>query len=255
MTTQYFEARLSLSTQSSHASRQLLQRLLDFLWAPQCVLCGQTAEDSEHDLCCGCEQDLQVNDRCCSVCAEPLAGASDDAICGACIQRPPRFDVCCAPYRYSYPMDHMIRALKYGGGVAQARVLGDLFASRLCAVGRSDLPALLLPVPLGAARFIERGYNQAIELAAHISKRLRIPLRADVLVRTRETREQAGLDRKARRKNLLQAFALRSPLMATHVAIVDDVVTTGSTANEIARMLKRSGAERVEIWAIARAGR
>lgn len=230
-------------------------KLVSVVWMPHCVLCGQSARNAEYDLCIGCERDLPVNEPCCSVCAEPLHGESGDMMCGACVQRAPRFDACLAPYRYSYPLDHMIRALKYGGGVAHGRVLGDLFASRLRAVERSELPALLLPVPLGTARFIDRGYNQAIELAAHISKRLRIPLRADVLVRTRETREQAGLDRKARRKNLRQAFALRLPLPATHVAIVDDVVTTGSTVNEIARVLKRSGAECVEVWAVARAGK
>lgn len=167
----------------------------------------------------------------------------------------PRFDACFAPYRYAYPLDFLIRALKYGGGIAHGRVLAELFASRLREAECDELPAALLPVPLGTARFIERGYNQAIELATHISRQLAIPLRTDLLIRTRETREQAGLDRKARRKNLRAAFALRQPLPVKHVAIVDDVVTTGSTANEIARVLKRAGASRVEVWAIARAGR
>lgn len=222
-----------------------------FLWASQCVLCGGRGTP-DRDLCAGCERDLPTNVRCCSLCAQPLLVAVAAAICGACVQRMPRFDACFAPYLYAYPLDHMIRALKYGGGVAHGRVLAELFVARWREAARGDRPQVLLPVPLGAARYIERGYNQAIELATHISRQLAIPVRADVLVRTRETREQAGLDRDARRKNLRKAFALRRALPAAHVAIVDDVVTTGSTANEIARMLKRAGARRVEVWAIAR---
>jgi ComF family protein len=219
------------------------------------VLCGGLGRAPDRDLCEGCEHDLPRNEDCCCVCAEPLPIERDDVTCGACLRRMPRFDACFAPYRYAYPLDHMIRVLKFAGGVAHARVLADLFAARHAEAEDAALPQLLLPVPLGRTRFIQRGYNQSIELATHISRRLAIPLRTDLLVRTRETREQAGLDRNARRKNLRQAFALRQPLPATHVAIVDDVVTTASTANEIARVLKRSGAARVDVWAIARAGR
>jgi ComF family protein len=189
------------------------------------------------------------------VCAEPLQTAIDGVVCGACLRHPPRFDRCCAPYRYAYPLDHMVRALKYGNAVAQGRVLADVFARAMLAFERDEWPQVLLPVPLGRARFIRRGYSQALELATHLARELAIPLHTDVLVRARDTREQAGLDRKGRRKNLRNAFALVRPLHATHVAVVDDVVTTGSTANEIARVLKRAGAEKVEVWAVARAGR
>jgi ComF family protein len=175
-------------------------------------------------------------------------------MCGTCLRRPPRFDVCFAPYRYAYPLDHMVRGLKYGGAIAHGRVLGELFVRQLQERNRSARPDLLLPVPLGPARFRKRGYNQAIVLAEQIARRSGIRLRTDALIRTRDTLEQAGLDRRARRKNLRRAFALLHPLRAKHVAIVDDVVTTGSTANEMARVLKRAGVARVEVWAIARAG-
>ncbi len=235
------------------AFRRTCAALRELIWTPQCVLCGGRGP-AERDLCEGCERDLPRNEQCCSVCAQPLYVDDDDAICGACLRRMPRFDACFAPYRYAYPLDHMIRALKYGGGVAHGRVLADLFVSRW-REAHDEPPEVLLPVPLGTARFGERGYNQAIELATRMSRQLAIPLRTDLLVRTRETREQAGLDRAERRKNLRKAFAARRALPAAHVAIVDDVVTTGSTANEIARVLKRAGAERVEVWAIARAGK
>lgn len=177
----------------------------------------------------------------------------DEPICGACLQRPPRFDACIAPYRYSYPLDSMIRGLKYGGAIAYGRVLGELFARRL--QQRPRTADVLLPVPLGAVRFAKRGYNQAIELATRLSQRLDIPMRTDVLSRTRDTLEQAGLDRRARRKNLRKAFALTGRVTGQRVAIVDDVITTGSTANEIARLLKRAGVSHVEVWVIARAQR
>jgi ComF family protein len=115
-------------------------------------------------------------------------------------------------------------------------------------------PDMLLPVPLGRRRFRERGYNQAIELGRYVEKRIGIPLRADVVIRTRETREQAALEAKERRKNIRGAFAVVHDVPA-HVAIIDDVITTGSTVNELALTLKRAGARRVEVWAIARAGK
>jgi ComF family protein len=203
----------------------------------------------------GCEQDLPANVQCCEICAEPLHNEGVASLwCGACLQRRPRFDASRIPFRYSYPMAHMIRRLKYGGAVGMGRVLGELFARRMASAGDSQ-PQLLIPVPLAHRRFCERGYNQAIVLAEHIVRSVAKPLRTDLLVRVRDTQEQAGLDQRARRKNIKRAFEVTDPLPATHVAIVDDVVTTGSTVNEIARVLKRAGAKRVEVWAIARAAR
>jgi ComF family protein len=152
-------------------------------------------------------------------------------------------------------MDHMVRQLKYAGAVAQGRVLGELLAVRIAATRSESWPEMLLPVPLAPARFRKRGYNQAIVLAEHVHRRLHIPLNTGVLVRTRETLEQAGLDQRARRRNIRGAFALTESLTATHVAILDDVVTTGSTVNELAQTLQRAGVKRVEVWAVARAGR
>jgi ComF family protein len=163
--------------------------------------------------------------------------------------------MCVAPFRYAYPLDHMIRGLKYGGAVAQGRVLGEIFSEYLGATPRDCWPQALLPVPLAARRFRDRGYNQAIVIAEFLQRHLSIPLHTNVLVRTRETLEQAGLDQRARRRNIRGAFALVRAVPATHVAIVDDVVTTGSTVNEIARLLKRAGVNQVDVWAVARAGR
>jgi ComF family protein len=227
--------------------------LVKTLWPPHCLLCGRLGQHASVDLCEGCESDLPVNLNHCELCAEPFqtehAGAR---MCGACLQRQPRFDVSVIPFRYAYPMDHMIRRLKYGGAIAIGRVLGELFAQRLTSRADDAWPQLLLPVPLAQPRFRERGFNQAIVLAEHIHRITKLPLRTDLLVRTRDTLEQAGLDQRARRRNIRRAFEITDKV-PKHVAIIDDVVTTGSTANEVARVLKRAGAKRVEVWAIARA--
>jgi len=229
------------------------QQLARSIWPPHCVLCGRIGQSTALDLCSGCEADLPVNVRACRVCAELLSATGEsDVVCGACLRDPPRFDASYIPFRYAYPLDHLVRRLKYGGAVSIARVFGTLFAKRLPHL--TSMPSCLVPVPLAYKRFCERGYNQALLLAEHIHASVDIPLRTDLLARIRETPEQAGLDRKARRKNLRRAFeaTARPP---DHIAIIDDVVTTGSTATEIARTLKRAGAKRVDVWAIARAGR
>ncbi len=231
------------------------RRIAPSIWPSQCVLCGRVCGNRHKDLCAGCEGDLPKNENGCAVCAEPLPATVQALMCGECVQRRPHFDMCVAPFRYAYPLDHMIRGLKYGGAVAQGRVLGEIFSEYLGATPRDCWPQALLPVPLAARRFRDRGYNQAIVIAEFLQRHLSIPLHTNVLVRTRETLEQAGLDQRARRRNIRGAFALVRAVPATHVAIVDDVVTTGSTVNEIARLLKRAGVNQVDVWAVARAGR
>lgn len=228
------------------------------LWPPTCVLCGAAGQRPIFDLCAPCEADLPANSRACSVCAQPLPGEGDAAAnslrCGACLRRPRHFDSAFCPFRYGYPLDHLVRALKYHGDIAHGRVLGEMLAHRIQRMRTDPLPDLLLPVPLAPRRFRQRGYNQAIELACCIERRLRIAMRADLVARVRETHEQAALPGKERRRNIRGAFAMLGKLPAGHVAIVDDVVTTCSTVNELARVLKRAGATKVEVWAVARAG-
>jgi ComF family protein len=148
----------------------------------------------------------------------------------------------------------MIQQLKYGNELSVGRVFAHCFAEQLAAV-RVPLPDALIPVPLGARRFRSRGFNQAIELARHLRKLTGVKVRSDLVIRVRETAEQAALPRDERRKNVRGAFALSQPLPYTHVAILDDVVTTGSTVNEIANVLRQAGAEKIQVWAIARAGK
>lgn len=225
-------------------------------WPPRCALCGQsgTPDRETLDLCAGCEGDLPLNDSACEHCAEPLpATQSGLALCGRCLQRPPVFDACVAPFRYAFPVDRMIQGLKYRRELVYGRILGQLLARHLCQ--RETRPELVIPVPLGLARYRERGFNQARELALPVCKSLGLTLSSHLVARHRETQEQASLDRNERLKNTQRAFALTAPITARHVAIVDDVVTTGSTANEISKVLRAAGVEWIEVWAVARAER
>ncbi len=230
-----------------------------WLLPPTCIVCGDGTAQARHralDLCHECADDFPHNLFACLRCGEPLpANSPRDIECGRCLKKPPRYDRAFCAFRYDYPVDHLIRALKFHGRLPYGRVLGELFAGTVARTRSTPWPEMMIPVPLAAARFRARGFNQAIEIGRTIERRLGIPLRADIAVRIRDTREQAGLDRKERRKNLRGAFAVAEKLAAKHIAILDDVITTGSTANELARTLRRAGATLIEVWAVARTGK
>lgn len=225
------------------------------LLPPVCVLCGAQGQLPALDLCEACEADLPRNHAACPRCGEPLAGIADTAalLCGACLKRLPEYDMTFCAWRYAYPVDHLVRALKYDGAVVFARVLAGLLAGALKNGRKEPWPDCIVPMPLHTARFHSRGYNQSTELGLGVESHLGIPLRTDLIERTRATREQAALSRKERRKNIRGAFAVTGK-PPPRVAVLDDVITTGSTMNEVARVLKRAGAVRVEAWALARAG-
>ncbi|HEY0939071.1 MAG TPA: ComF family protein [Steroidobacter sp.] len=223
------------------------------LWPHQCALCLQAGQ-KDLDLCAGCERDLPLNNHVCEHCAEPLPSElPQPTLCGTCLKQPPVFDACVAPFLYAFPVDRMVQGLKYRGDLAYGRILGELLARHLAL--RHTRPDLVIPVPLAPMRYRERGFNQARELALPICRALKLTLSSSVLIRQRETLEQATLDRKERLKNTQRAFALTAPLAARHIAIIDDVVTTGSTVNEISKVLRAGGAEWIEVWAVARAQR
>lgn len=176
------------------------------------------------------------------------------ACCASCLLRPPLFARSEVPFRYQFPMDRLIQGLKYQRQLAMGRMLGCLLARQLLALDL-ERPQLILPVPLGAARYRQRGFNQARELALPVGAALGVPVRSDLLMRQRETAEQAGLDRQERQRNVCDAFALLAPLCVQHVALLDDVVTTTSTVTALTRLLRDNGVQRVDVWAVARAVR
>ena len=220
------------------------------LWPAACLLCGRSGS-GEIDLCSECVADLPRNDPSCAVCAEPLPPGSEARACGECLRDPPPFVGSFVPYRYGYPLDNLVRGLKFRNDLACGRVLGELFSR--CVLARGEpLPAAIVPVPLAPRRYRERGYNQAVEVALSIRRCTGVAVRTDIVIRQRETAEQAGLDRKARRRNVRGAFTAIAPLRARSVAILDDVVTTGSTVRELAAVLLQAGADQVTVWALAR---
>jgi len=162
-----------------------------------------------------------------------------------------------AAFRYEYPVDEMIRRLKYQGQIVNARVLGVLLAQAVRERGLA-LPGLLVPVPLHAARLSERGFNQSSAIARHAGRMLDIPVLGAAVQRIRDTPSQTSLDVNERRRNVAHAFRVveggpaRRLLAVRHVAIVDDVTTTGSTLAELRGTLLAAGVERVEAWSVAR---
>ena len=219
------------------------------LFPATCVLCGCDAA-GELDLCAECQADLPRVLRACPRCGLPLATEAETE-CGACVTDPPAFTRTLAPFRYEDPVKHLIHALKFNRKLYVARVLGELMAEYYA---RQDArPDIILPVPLHASRLRERGFNQALELARPVAARLRIPLNIHACTRTRGTAAQSDLPADQRAKNIKGAFELREPLKARRVAIIDDVMTTGATSDELARTLVAGGAEDVQIWVCARA--
>ncbi|HTT08786.1 MAG TPA: ComF family protein [Gammaproteobacteria bacterium] len=172
------------------------------------------------------------------------------------MQKPPAFDRCRIPYLYRFPIDGMIRRYKFHQALELGKVLGERlveFLGRDLAERPGRIDALL-PVPLHITRLRERGYNQAAELAGMISNVLGPPLRHDLCVRIRPTEPQAQLPAAMRAKNMRGAFAVAGPVTGLRLALVDDVVTSGQTANALAKTLRRAGAAHIEVWALARAG-
>lgn len=224
---------------------------LNHLYPPYCALCGDPGTRSL-DICAPCFADLPWNRHPCPRCAAPLPPDVDTPLCGACLKSLPPWDEAKSPLAYGYPLDKLIQRFKFKGDLAIGRLLGELLADYLAAGGDTK-PDLLIPVPLHASRLKERGFNQAIELARPVAKRLRLKLAIDICDRTRATEVQSKLDAAERHKNLRDAFTVRRSLQGKHVAILDDVITTGATATALAVALKAAGAAHITLWSSARA--
>lgn len=177
---------------------------------------------------------------------------ADGETCASCLRRRRVFDAAFAPYRYEFPLVQLIHRFKYGGQIAIGRILGTLLARRLAERGKPCVDAIV-PVPLHAAREAKRGYNQARETAVIAAQLLRIPMEDRLVRRSRATVEQTALPAGARRRNLRGAFEVRAASVPPSVAIVDDVLTTGATAEALALALRHAGCRYVEVWALARA--
>jgi ComF family protein len=208
-----------------------------------CLLCAGASGDRV--VCTACEAAMPTPDAACVRCAIALPRAG---ICGECLAHPFAFDDALARFEYRFPLNHLVQRFKYAGDLAAGRWL----AGQLARCVHGERPDLIVAPPLTAAGLARRGFNQALELAKGVGRRLRVPCDIDGLHKERDTAPQPGLGRRERRANLRGAFRCDLRLHDLHVALVDDVMTTGATADTLARLLKRAGARRVSVWALAR---
>ena len=185
-----------------------------------------------------------VTARPCPVCAGSISAG---APCAACRRQRPHFDATFSPCRYAFPADRLIQDLKYGHNLAVARLLGELMLAAPRPTGD-----VIVPVPLADARLRERGFNQAVEIARPLARALRLPLALDLCRRQIETQAQARLPWHVRRRNVRAAFACCGDMVGRRVIVVDDVMTTGATLDELAATLKQAGAASVCNWVAAR---
>ena len=229
-----------------------LNQILDYClpvvrWiiAPACPLCGGQAN---HDgLCVGCQASLpQLPHAQCPVCA---IGNSTAELCGRCISARPFFDRVVAPFTYGFPVSVLIQGLKYRGELACAKPLAAAMANVL---DEEPYPDLLIPMPLSHTRLAARGFNQAMEIARYIAAEFGLHIAVDICRRNGDGTPQTALPWKERASNVRNAFTCHENLEGKSVAVVDDVLTTGATLNELARTLKRSGAREVTGWVAAR---
>lgn len=218
-----------------------------------CLLCDEPAEQP-YPLCVACEAELPWLDDGCQTCALPLP--MQGLTCAECRRRPPAFYRVEAPWHYGFPLDALISRFKYNSQWPLGNLLAQLLGRWLNHRYNEDLPrpALLLPVPLSRRRLRQRGYNQAAMLARWLSGHTGIACNEQVLTRLLDTAAQQGLSARDRQRNLRQAFSVTSaaPIEGHHVALVDDVLTTGATAQALASLLLNAGARRVDVYCLAR---
>jgi ComF family protein len=223
------------------------QRLSKNILPQICILCH---EASYEILCQPCMQALPwQNSTSCAICAKPLSAKQTQ--CGDCLNTPPHFDYTQAIFHYKPPLKHLIHHAKYNENLAILRKLAHLMAAHIRC---ESPPDIVLPVPLHPRRLISRGYNQSHEMAKIITNQHKLILQSHACIRIRNTPMQINMKLQQRPKNVRNAFKLNHWQDEwQHVVIVDDVMTTGSTVNEMAKLLKKQGVQKVGVWCCARA--
>lgn len=218
-----------------------------------CLLCSEVADDAT-PICMACETELPWLGEHCRTCALPLPSAG--LTCSQCVSQPPAFEQVAVPWTYGFPLDSLITRFKHSARWPYGRLLGDLLAQYLLHRFDEDMdrPDAMLAVPMTAKRLRKRGFNQAAMLARWLSEGLDIPCDDKILLRIQDTSAQQELNAEARKKNLRNAFALApdARVAGLHLALVDDVLTTGATAHALARLLMDAGAARVDVYCLAR---
>lgn len=233
---------LSKDTTHNLNNRTIFHRLIDTIEQPRCLLCQQPGSA----LCAPCRADLPwLSKLRCPVCALPTPTG---AICGHCLRQPPAYDHVLALFAYAFPVNRLIHHLKYHEQLRIAPLLGGLLSEQII-----HTPDLWLPMPLHANRLKQRAFNQAVEITRELARQSHAPMHTGLASRVKDTPPQAGLKRDARHRNMRNAFVCNGDVSGMHIGIVDDVMTTGSTLNALAKTLKEAGAKQVSCALIARA--
>ena len=218
------------------------------LLANYCYLCGQSIPSSSR-ICAACLTHLPyLSDQPIEVSSLGISIPSGQTI----TDETDLFNRIYCEFSYAYPIDKIITRLKFNHELIAARILGEQLASGL-RYNHIERPDILLPVPLHNRRLRQRGFNQAHEIAKEVGIRLSIPVSSQHVIRATATHAQSDLQFDQRQSNIHGAFKLIKPFQASHVAIIDDVMTTGATSLELCRTLKAGGVERISIWCCAHA--
>lgn len=230
-----------------------LKKVQEWILPHYCCFCEEEAKNTR-DVCSDCEKTLPWAFERCYRCG--LAGEfkSSTVYCENCVENPPGFDRLCAVFSYEKPITKLIRGLKFGRKLCYGQILGEWLADKVNDwYPEGNFPEAIIPIPLHPKRLSKRGYNQALECLWSVKKQHKIPILHNVCSRIRHTKPQSELkNRDQRRFNLNKAFRVIKPLNLEHVAIMDDVVTTGSTVNNMSMALKAAGVLLVDVWCMAR---
>ncbi len=225
---------------------------MNALFPRHCVFCSLPSQRDYH-VCHHCETLLPELKTACKCCGLSLPSNQSGLICGQCLKTPPHFDRTYALFPYQLPLSHLIKQMKFHHTLLYAELFGELICTQLNGwYDKEPLPQAILPVPLHQQRLRQRGYNQAIEIAKPIKHHCKLPLLKTICHRHRATQAQSDLKMNQRKQNIAGAFQTLAPLHYQHLAIIDDVMTTGHTVNELARVLKSAGVARVDVWCVAR---
>jgi ComF family protein len=233
---------LSILPQAVQLALKQLQRSL---LPGTCLLCS--SDSAAMLLCRACSADLPSLPQ--HLCPQCSAQTTHGERCGACLKAPPAFAKTLAIFRYEFPVDRIIHAYKYGHQIAVAEWAAELIANQI----QASEYDLLIPMPLHPARLRERGFNQSVEIARRIASKMKLPLDSHSLIRRRATSPQAELPMKERARNVRGAFECKTDLSARRILLIDDVMTTGATLREAARVIKLHGAAQIDVAVVARA--
>ena len=221
--------------------------LSNYIFTTLCLICDGIS--LKHlPICQACLDELPKNLHPCQQCGVKIE-TKTLKICGKCQHTPPQYDTTIAPYYYEHAIKHLIIELKFYKKLHNVNLLGKLLAQHIT---KQQLPEYLIPIPIHRKRLSKRGFNQSMELCRVLSKELDIPILPNAILKKKITKAQASLTAKQRKQNLKNSFAINQDIKAQHIAIIDDVMTTGTTMNEMARLLKKAGIKQIEAWVCAR---